>query len=101
MSGDLEIRIFGPILVVAIFFALSLGWARSLSSPLTLLQKQMLAFGTIAITGVGYLVLWQDELSSLTHMPNAYIAGCILWIIVSWFIVAQIHFTDPDDQNET
>jgi|SRR6185437_5241911 len=98
MSPELQIRIFAPLIVVAAFFALSFGAARSLRNPLSVIQKRMLAFGTIALLGVGYLILWQRKIVSATHTEAIWVGGLTIWILLSWVIASRLKFTDSESQ---
>lgn len=101
MNPELQIQIFAPPIVVGIFFLLSFGLARRLSNPLTLLQKRMLAFGTMALLGFAYLILWQKEIINLIHSHAIWIIALAGWIVISWIVVSKIKFRDPepgDDQ---
>lgn len=100
MSAELQVKIFFPAVGVAIFFLLCFGLARSLSNPLTLLQKRMLAFGTLTMFGVSYLITWHFDITSLTHSNASWIIGIAGWAILSWVVVAKISFRDPNDDQQ-
>jgi hypothetical protein len=99
MSSSIELKIVAPPILTGIFFLLSYGWARSFGNPLTVVQKKMLAFGTIAALGISYLTIWQYELSSLTRLPQAYLIGIAVWLVVTWFIGSRMRFSAPEDQD--
>jgi hypothetical protein len=101
VCAEMSIVVFKVIFPLAgsvIFLALSYGWARSLSNPLTVIQKKMLVFGGIFAVGMSYLLMWQYDLSAISHMPHLYLLGILLWAIVSGFITSRINFKDPDDE---
>jgi hypothetical protein len=93
------IKFIGALLTCAIFFAVTYGWARSLSNPLTVIQKKILVFGDIFFVGVCFFILWRDEIFSVSHMPHLYFVGIVLWAILSGFITSRTNFKDPDDQS--
>lgn len=65
---------------------------------MSVIQKRMLAFGTIALLGVGYLILWQRKILSATHTEAIWVGGLTIWILLSWVIASRLKFTDSESQ---
>ena len=82
-SPDLTDIIAIPMLTI-VFYAFCFLQAKAIrrGEPLTPVQKQMLAYGTVFVFVMGYLIVFQKPLGNLFHSENAWKLAIVIWAVL-------------------
>lgn len=72
-----------PVLVLILFVVIYL-WSRGVrrGKPLLPIQKSMIAYACLFSLGMGYIIVFKDQLTALFGWGNAWIATIVLWAVI-------------------
>jgi predicted Na+-dependent transporter len=80
MSIDVEGVIFIPVLTL-VLAAICYSYARAVrrGQPLTGVQKRMIAYACVFCFGMGYSMVFKDQLKAALRWKDAWVGFTILW----------------------
>jgi hypothetical protein len=73
--------LFGPPILALVVLVLGYVRCREIRGgrPLSSFQRKLLFYAPISCLGMGYSIMFQDELAVFFHWRDAWIAAMILW----------------------
>ena len=80
MNVDVEGIIFIPILTL-VLAAICYGYARAVrrGQPITAVQKRMIMYACVFCLGMGYALIFKDQLKATLRLEHAWVALTVLW----------------------
>lgn len=90
-----------PVLTLILLGVIYL-WSRGVrrGKPLLPLQKSMILYASLFSLGMGYAIVFKDQIAALVHWRDAWVVVVILWGIALAFVAWQRHWRRRDDNIE-
>lgn len=81
-----------PILTLILLCVIYL-WSRGVrrGKPLLPIQKSMILYATLFSLGMGYTIVFKDQLAGLARRQSAWVAVVILWGVALAFVALHRH----------